>query len=65
MSVGSQKEKLNSKMNGWFKPEIDRKLLKELLTRSDYEGWKHIIIYFLILFVLGSLCFYFWGLGGF
>ena len=35
-----------SKDNNWFKPEIDRKLLKELLTRSDYEGRKHIIIYF-------------------
>ena len=42
-----------SKDNNWFKPEIDRKLLKELLTRSDYEGWKHIIIYFVTLFILG------------
>ena len=50
-----------SKDNNWFKPEIDRKLLKELLTRSDYEGWKHIIIYFVTLFILGSLCYYFWG----
>ena len=61
MTVSLKKENLNSTTNEWFKPEIDRKLLKELLTRSDYEGWKHIIIYFFTLSVLGSLCFYFWG----
>ena len=56
MTASSKKENLDSTTNEWFKPEIDRKLLKELLTRSDYEGWKHIIIYFFTLSVLGSLC---------
>lgn len=46
--------------NGWYKPEIDRKLLTELLERSNYEGWRHIIIYFLTLLCLGYFCYVFW-----
>jgi len=46
--------------NGWYKPEIDRKLLTKLLERSNYEGWRHIIIYFLTLLCLGYFCYVFW-----
>ena len=37
---------INSTSGDWFKIKIDRKILKELSRRSDFEGWKHIIIYF-------------------
>ena len=46
--------------NGWYKPNIDRKLLIKLLERSNYEGWRHIIIYFLTLIFLGYFCYVFW-----
>ena len=46
--------------NGWYKPNIDRKLLIKLLERSNYEGWRHIIIYFVTLIFLGYFCYVFW-----
>ena len=46
--------------NGWYKPEIDRKLLTKLSERSNHEGWRHIIIYFLTLLCLGYFCYVFW-----
>ena len=52
---------INSVSNGWFRAEIDKKTLKELSKRSDYEGWKHMIILTISLAVFGSLCVYFWG----
>ena len=45
----------------WFKPEIDKKTLKALSKRSDFEGWKHIIIFFSALLGLGLLSVYFWN----
>ena len=48
---------INSTSGDWFKIKIDRKTLKELSRRSDFEGWKHIIIYFVSLLVLGVLCY--------
>ena len=55
---------INSTSGDWFKIKIDRKTLKELSRRSDFEGWKHIIIYFVSLLVLGLLCYSSWGTGG-
>ena len=52
---------INSTSGDWFKIKIDRKTLKELSRRSDFEGWKHIIIYFVSLLVLGLLCYSSWG----
>ena len=46
--------------NGWYKPNIDRKLLIKLLERSNYQGWRHIIIYFVTLIFLGYFCYVFW-----
>ena len=47
--------------NEWFKAKIDKRKLKELSRRSDYEGWKHIILYTLIMSILGISCIYTWG----
>ena len=47
--------------NTWFKPKIDKKSLKELSKRSNWQGIKHFGIYFLFLGLFGFLTFYFWG----
>ncbi|MAR66343.1 MAG: stearoyl-CoA 9-desaturase [Crocinitomicaceae bacterium] len=52
---------INSTSDDWFKIKIDRKILKELSRRSDYEGWKHVVIYFVSLSSLGLLCYSSWG----
>jgi fatty acid desaturase len=51
---------INNVSNEWFKAHIDRKTLKNLSKRNDYDGWKHIIIYTLTLSSLGVLSVYFW-----
>ena len=45
----------------WFRAKIDRKKLKELSRRNNYEGWKHIIIFTLTMLLLGTLSIYTWG----
>ena len=40
---------INNISNEWFRANIDRKTLKNLSKRTDYEGWKHIIIFTLSL----------------
>ena len=52
---------INNTSDEWFKIKIDRKKLKELSRRSDYEGWKHISIYFVALLALGLICLSLWG----
>ena len=36
---------INNISEEWFRANIDRKTLKNLSKRSDFEGWKHLIIY--------------------
>ena len=57
----SQNLNMNNSSNEWFKPVIDRKIIKELAKRSDLAGWQHIIIYIFSLFSLGLLCTFSWG----
>ena len=45
----------------WFNPELNKKLLKELSKRSDWEGFKHFGIYFFFLFLFGFLTYLTWG----
>ena len=52
---------INNISNDWFKPIIDKKVLKNLSKRSDYEGWKHILTFFSCLFVLGVASVASWG----
>ena len=51
---------INNISDEWFRANIDRKTLKNLSKRSDFEGWKHITIYLLSLTVLGLLSIYTW-----
>ncbi len=52
---------INNISEQWFRANIDKKKLKELSKRNDFEGWKHIIIFIISLVFLGALCTYFWG----
>jgi len=61
MNQGKPKIGINNTSDEWFKIKIDRKKLKELSRRSDYEGWKHISIYFVALLSLGLICLSLWG----
>ena len=45
----------------WYKPKIDKKVLKELSKRSDWPGIKHVIIFFSSLFISSFLAYYTWG----
>ena len=51
---------INSISSEWFRANIDRKTLKNLSKRTDFEGWKHLIIFALSLSALGFLSVYFW-----
>ena len=52
---------MNNNLNEWFKPVVDKKIIKELAKRSDLAGWRHMTIYIISLFVLGLLCAFSWG----
>ena len=48
-------------LNTWYKPNIDKKTLKEFSKRSDLKGIIDISIYFLALFLSGYWCVISWG----
>ena len=56
----SNKININDTSKEWFKPNIDKKFLKELSKRNDTSGWIHIIIFTVSLILLGLLCIFFW-----
>ena len=39
----------------WYRPQIDKKDIKELSKKSDWEGFKHFFIYFSVLILFGYL----------
>ena len=45
------KEKVN--LNEWFKCKIDKKIYKELVKRSDWQGIKHVSIWIFFLLLSG------------
>ena len=52
---------VNLNLSDWYKPNIDKKLLKELSKRSDWKGMRHVIIFFSVLFLSGYLTVLTWG----
>ena len=48
-------------LKNWFKPNIEKKDLKELSRRRDVPGLLHFFIYFLALIVSGYLAYITWG----
>ena len=45
----------------WYKPEVDKKILKELSKRSDIKGIFDVSIFILAILVSGYLCVTTWG----
>ena len=48
-------------LNNWYKPKIDKKILKDLSKRSDAKGIMDISIFCIALLFSGYLCFISWG----
>ena len=48
-------------LKSWYKPNIDKKILKEFSKRSDFKGMFDILLFIVILFVSGYLCLITWG----
>ena len=49
------------KLEDWYKPKIDKKILKELTLRSDLKGIIDVIIYLFALLISGYFCIITWG----
>ena len=48
-------------LNKWYKCKIDKQELRKLCEKSDWQGFKHMIIYFSSLFIAGYLAYITWG----
>ena len=48
-------------LNNWYRPEVDKKQLKQLTIRKDSKAFFHFIIYFGTLFISGYLAYITWG----
>ena len=44
-------------LDNWYKPELDKKKLKELSKRKDIPGLIHFFFYFSFLFISGYLAY--------
>ena len=45
----------------WYKPNIERKELKNLSKRKDWPGLLHFFVYFFSLFLSGYFAYATWG----
>ena len=52
---------MNLELVHWYKCSLDKKILKEFSKRSNWQGIKHIFLYFLILLFSGYMAFITWG----
>ena len=52
-------------LNSWYKPKIDKKVLKELSKRSDTKGIVDILFFLVSLFLSGYLCILVWVTWGY
>ena len=48
-------------LKNWYKPNIDKKILKELSKRSDLKGIIDISLFVIALVLSGYLCILSWG----
>ena len=48
-------------LNKWYRANIDKKEFKKLCKKSDWQGFKHMFIYFSALFISGYLAYITWG----
>ena len=52
---------MDVKLDKWFRPEIDKTVLKELTKKSDIKGLIHVGVYFSLLTFVGVLAYLNWG----
>ena len=45
----------------WYRPKIDKEILKELSQKSDMEGLSHMTIFFSVLIIVGIFAYLTWG----
>ena len=50
-----QAGEVDSNLTDWYKPTIDKKILKELSKRSNWQGLKHIVIFFILILLSGYI----------
>ena len=48
-------------LNKWYRPNVDKLEFKKLCEKSDWAGFKHVIIYFSVLIFFGYLAYATWG----
>ena len=48
-------------LNNWFKCKIDKHEFKKLCKKSDFQGFKHMFIFFVLLILTGYLAYATWG----
>ena len=48
-------------LDKWYRCKIDKKEFKKLCKKSDWQGFKHMIIYFSSLGIFGYLAYATWG----
>ncbi len=48
-------------LNKWYRPEVNKEEFKKLCEKSDWQGFKHVVIYFSTLFFVGYLAYYTYG----
>ena len=49
---------MDVKLDKWFRPKIDKEVLKELTKKSDLKGLVHVSVYFSFLLITGLLAYY-------
>ena len=52
---------MDVKLDKWFRPNIDKEVLRELTKKSDTKGLIHVGIYFSFLSIVGYLAYLTWG----
>ena len=52
---------MKPELDKWYKCSIDKKILKELSKRSNWQGIKHISVWIIILVLSGYMAFVTWG----
>ena len=52
---------MDVKLDKWHRCYVDKEILKELTKKSDLKGFQHILVFFGLLVITGTLAFITWG----
>ena len=51
-------------LDKWYRPQVDKEEFRKLCEKSDWAGFKHVLIYFSVLIFLDILLTFHGELGG-